>query len=520
MKKALKINLSGLVFHIDEDAYEKLKKYLDAISSYFSDKEESKEIINDIEARIAELFQEKTSRESEVITADLVEEVIEIMGNPEDIADTAEDSGEKKKSSYSGRRASKRLYRDPEESVLGGVCGGLGAYFNVEPLIFRLLFVLLFFFGGASILVYIILWIVLPRAETAAQKLEMRGEPVNVSNIEKKIREEYETVKDNAKAAARSDSAKQVKEGAGEFFTVLGNILLVFVKVILIILGTALVLSGIVTIIGVITGAFVGLHFFPFGPYDTSLADILAPFSDPTSITLLIIGLSLLFLIPLIAMVYGLIRLIFNIKGQTRGLGAGAITLWFIALVMSVGIIAFESSNFSKSGSDRSDVALSIPSDTLTVSVNETMEEKVEDFAMIDIDDRWYFSENMEVIYGNIRLDIESSGTGDASLEIRKQAKGKNWDEADDNARRLSYSFEADNNRLVLDPYFFIEDPEKWRFPRVSLKLLIPEKTILVLDENTRDILDDIYNLNRVSEWNMAGKTWVMTDGGLKRTEE
>jgi len=126
----------------------------------------------------------------------------------------------------------------------------------------------------------------------------------------------------------------------------------------------------------------------------------------------------------------------------------------------------------------------------------------------------------MEVTYGSVRLDIESSGTGDPSLEIRKKSKGRNWDDADENARRLSYYFEADKNHLVLDPYFFIEDPEKWRFPRVSLKLLIPENTVLVLDENTRDILDDIYNLNHVSDWNMAGKTWVMTDRGLKRTEE
>ena len=94
---------------------------------------------------------------------------------------------------------SKKLYRDPENSVIGGVCGGLSAYFNMDPVIFRLLFVIFFFAGGASILVYVILWIVLPKAETAAQKLEMRGEKVNVSNLEKKIREEYDNVKENVK---------------------------------------------------------------------------------------------------------------------------------------------------------------------------------------------------------------------------------------------------------------------------------------------------------------------------------
>ena len=129
----------------------------------------------------------------------IVNEVIDIMGNPEDIADTGEECRRIKDLSMNPIPHSKRLYRDPENSVIGGVCGGLAAYFGVDPVIFRLLFVIFFFVGGASVLVYMILWIVLPKAETAAQKLEMRGEKVNVSNLEKKIREEYDNVKDNVK---------------------------------------------------------------------------------------------------------------------------------------------------------------------------------------------------------------------------------------------------------------------------------------------------------------------------------
>ncbi len=206
MKKAIKINLSGLIFHIDDDAYEKLKAYLDTISRHFSNKEESKEIIDDIESRIAELFQERITDETQVITLAIVNEVIDIMGNPEDIADSGEETDGQSSfhETYSGN---KRLYRDPERSVIGGVCGGLSAYFSVDPVIFRLLFVIFFFAGGASILVYIILWIVLPKAESAAQKLEMRGEKVNVSNLEKKIREEYDNVKENVK-----DNVSKAKE--------------------------------------------------------------------------------------------------------------------------------------------------------------------------------------------------------------------------------------------------------------------------------------------------------------------
>jgi len=151
MKKAIKINLSGIIFHIDDDAYEKLKAYLDSISKHFSNKQESKEIIDDIESRIAELFQERVTEENQVITLEIVNEVIDIMGNPEDIADSGEGS-EEKRTFHESYSSSRRLYRDTENSVIGGVCGGLGAYFGIDPVIFRLLFVIFFFAGGASIL--------------------------------------------------------------------------------------------------------------------------------------------------------------------------------------------------------------------------------------------------------------------------------------------------------------------------------------------------------------------------------
>ncbi len=295
MKKTIKINLNGIIFNIDDDAYEKLKSYLDTISRYFSNKQESKEIIDDIEARIAELFQERVSAENQVITLTIVNQVIDIMGNPEDIADTGE-ADEEKRSFHDSYTNSKKLYRDPENSVIAGVCGGLSAYFKMDPVIFRLLFVVFFFAGGASILVYVILWIVLPKAETAAQKLEMRGEKVNVSNLEKKIREEYDyaknNVKENISRAKSSDTFKKAQSGASNFFEVLGKILLMFIKVILIIIGTSLVLAGIAILIGLITLPFAGVHLFPFESYNFSLGDILLPFTDPVSVTLLTIAVT------------------------------------------------------------------------------------------------------------------------------------------------------------------------------------------------------------------------------------
>lgn len=524
MKKAIKINLNGAIFHIDEDAYEKLKKYLDAIGRHFSNKEEGEEILTDIESRIAELFHEKMVKEEEVISMKLVSEVIEIMGDPQDIIDTGEEPSSGAKTSYStgNQHRNKRLYRDPENSVVGGVAGGLGAYFNIDPLIVRILFVIFFFFGGSSLLVYLILWIAIPKAGTAAQKLEMRGEPVNVSNIEKKVREEYEAAKENIKAAANSEQVKKTKNAAAGFFSELGKIVLVFIKVILIIIGTGFILSGIGIIIALLSGTFVGLHIFPFGNFDFTFGELLSPFSDPVSITLLVVALTLLFLIPVIAMIYGLIKLIFAIKTHNKGLTIGATSLWFIALIMTIGILALETGNYSDSGSSKSKSTLSMTSDTLFITVNANQKKEFEeDLAFnFDMDNKWYFTENLDRIYGLVDFDIVKAEDDRVRLEIEKRSKGKNWDEADRNAANLQYHFNTKGKKLILDPYFFIEGKEKWRFPRVDLTLEVPVGKYVMIEKDAREILDDVYNLDNIADWKMAEKTWLMTEKGLKLANE
>lgn len=194
MKKTFTINLSGSIFHIEEDAYEVLQKYLVNLKKYFGNSEEGKEITADIEARIAEIFRQKISNENKVVTTEWVNEVIETMGTTETINDEAGDeeplAGQKKKK--------RRLYRDPEQKVLGGVCGGIGAYFDMDPVLVRIIFVVLAFVTtGAAVLAYFILWVAVPKAVTTAQRLEMRGEEVTIKNIEKFIKEEVDSVKES-----------------------------------------------------------------------------------------------------------------------------------------------------------------------------------------------------------------------------------------------------------------------------------------------------------------------------------
>jgi phage shock protein PspC (stress-responsive transcriptional regulator) len=190
MKKSFSVNLGNRVFNIDEDAYLKLSAYLERIEGHFSDLKEREDILNDIELRISELFSERLGVNKQVITLTDVNEVIRIMGDPHEIGGTEEDPG----AAWDRRTGSRRIYRDADDRMIGGVCGGLAAYTNMDPVIMRLIFVALLFMGIGA-LAYIILWIVVPEARTTAQKLEMRGDSVNTSNIGNFFRDEFESVK-------------------------------------------------------------------------------------------------------------------------------------------------------------------------------------------------------------------------------------------------------------------------------------------------------------------------------------
>ncbi len=196
MKKTIRIHISGYIFNIDEDAYQILKNWLDSISEKYKNEEDGEEIVNDIEMRVAELFEEKSGHEG-VVTQKEVDDVIKIMGKPEDFEPDDEESINFSFSNKKKSRKQKRLYRDEDDKILAGVCSGLGNYFGVDPVLIRLLFVAAVILGGFGTIIYIVLWIAIPKAETVSQKLEMKGEPVTIANIEKAIKDEIEYMKNN-----------------------------------------------------------------------------------------------------------------------------------------------------------------------------------------------------------------------------------------------------------------------------------------------------------------------------------
>lgn len=192
MKITVSINLGGYSFNIDEDAYAELKRYLKNLEFHFAGEESGSEILSDIETRMAELFRTKLTSYKQVIDIQDVQQVIAVMGTPEDISDT-EGRTTREKFSSPGYH---RMYRDPDHRVIGGVCSGIAAYWKLELWLVRLIFLILAFMG-VGILIYLILYIVLPEAKTTTEKIEMKGNQVNIHNITQSVKNEFETVRKN-----------------------------------------------------------------------------------------------------------------------------------------------------------------------------------------------------------------------------------------------------------------------------------------------------------------------------------
>jgi len=523
MKKTFTINISGTVFHIEEDAYEILQKYLVNLKNHFGNNEEGKEILADIEARIAEIFTEKTSDEKKVVTIDWVTQVIEMMGTPEDFA---EEEGEEEEIYTTETKRKRRLYRDPDRRVLGGVCGGLGAYFNMDPVILRIIFVVLFFATtGAALLAYLILWIAVPKAKTTAQRLEMRGQEATVKNIEKSIREEVDDVKESYRKFKKSETyskGKKSMEGAGE---VTYSVFKLILKIIVVIIGVLLIISGFFGLLGMISSMVIGHSFVQgwpmiWGP-EIHFPDFFNYFVEPGTVTFGLIAIGLLAGIPLLALVYIGTKLVFRYKSNNTAIGLSMVGVWLIALISIVIVSASQVGNFKAEASTI--VTNTVACDTCQTLTLEMAEDKYEDYAELDWDLNNFKAVSVngdEVLLGKPRLDVEKSGSDNFAITVKKYSRGRNRDEARDFTTEIIYNYHVQDSTMLFDPWFYLEEDSKWRDQEVLITLKVPEGKAIYLSDEMIDIIYDIENVSNTWDGDMVGKTWEMRPNGLTLKEK
>ncbi|WP_438963366.1 PspC domain-containing protein [Winogradskyella sp.] len=514
MNKTVNINLAGVFFHIDEDAYLKLSRYLEAIKRSFTDSQGRSEIISDIEARIAELFSERIQNEKQVVGIKLVDEVITIMGQPEDylVDDEIFEDEPQPRQSYSSR-TTKKLFRDTDNSYIGGVAAGLSHYFGIDAIWMRLLWILLTIgSGGTFILIYLIFWALVPEAVTTAEKLTMTGDPVNITNIEKKIKDGIDTVSEKVRNVDLKKHGEKIKEGidsvsdnisetvknvdfqkqgnklkssSQNFFDTLGTIIMFFLKVIAKFIGVILIIVGISTLISLIVAFFtVGItdavHFPGMDFIDAA---------NSANIPLWLISMLIFFAIgiPFFFVFYlGLKILVNNLKSIGNIAKFTLLGIWLMAIIglFVIGV---------KQATEHAFDAKFMVKEQLDVTANDTL--KINMVSDSNYDGYYYRRNNnyrlvedengRTIISSNIRLVVRSTKDSLASMVIEKQSRGSSYDIARNRAKNINYSYALNDGKLDLSSYLTTDIENKFSEQEVMVILYVPEGTVIYADDNT-----------------------------------
>jgi phage shock protein PspC (stress-responsive transcriptional regulator) len=519
MKKTVNINLAGTFFHIDEDAFGKLSRYLDAIRKSLTEPQGSDEIMRDIEARISELFSEKIESQSQVISLKELDQVIAVMGQPEDysVDEALFDDAPHTGATYK-RAGYKQLFRDIDNKFISGVSSGLGHYLGIDAIWVRLLWILLTIFSsGIFILVYILFWILVPPAETTAEKLKMTGEPVNISNIEKKFKEGYDAVASTVKNADYDKYGRRVKSGATGFFETLGSILLTLFKIFVKFIGVVLILVSLSTLIGLLIG------LFTFGSIDIwgtgEISEYIA-LIDTTSTPLWILSL-LTFLavgIPFFVLfILGMKMLISNLRSIGTTAKIVLFALWILALV-GLGIIGLRQATAQAyDGDSISETTVPVrPGETLQVAMRADTQYEYEVYRHGDFTIK-YTSDDEPVLYSNdVRLIVRSTTDSVGKLIVEKSAQGKSFKEARQRAEDINYQFDYQNNTLLLDGFYTSDLENKYRDQEVELILYLPVGSYLIAEENTYSFHRNDSRYNDILDNGDEGKTLLILNNDTR----
>ena len=500
MNKTVNSNIGGLIFHIDEDAYQKLTRYFEAIKRSLSNSSGQDEIINDIEMRVAELLTEKQKSDKHVINNKDVDEVIVIMGQPEDYRIDDDTNDKTASEPFYPYTKSRKLYRDKDRGTIAGVCSGLGHYFGIDAVWLKILFLILFFGFGTGFIAYIILWIAMPKAVTTSEKLEMTGEPVTISNIEKKVREEFESVSNKFKNADYNKMGNEAKAGATKVADGIGEIFMNVFKVFAKILGTIILVFSSFALLGI---CFVSIFMI----FSSSMPDnyILNHISTPIGLETPIWAQGVLFLlafgIPMFFfLMLGLKLLVTNLKSVGNIVKFSLLGIWIIAVGILISLGINEATQIAFDGKTVKKETINIaPTDTLIIKF------KNNDFYSKSSNDHTDFKltqdeKNNEIIYSNnVTIEIMKTEEVLPYIQIERLAVGKSANEARNRAEKIKYGYKIEGNQLILDYYLLTNTANKFRGQKVELFLYLPKGTLFKADQNVQNYdrtSNDFFNLH------------------------
>lgn len=602
MKKTISINISGILFHIEEDGYDTLRKYLDAINKHFSSYKDNQEIISDIENRIAEIFLSNLKNNKQVITAENVDKLIEKMGTIADFtaiedekeeaektesADQEEDfykyvappgseNGYKKLKRMENKKILggvcagianyfsidplwtrliailllfsgnlnlklgfldifpfdnfrfnlsfgffaivayivlwiilpvsyeamedakiKKLFRNPDDKVLGGVGSGLGAYFGVEVVYVRLAFVLLAFAGGSGILIYLILWIITPVASSITERIKMKGGEITLDSIDSTIKESINPVPPMPESPIRKilmapfrvlgKVIDAIGSALGPLGRFIGTVIRVIFGLIIFFLGLTLTITPLVAL-----AAYFGASD---ADYRMMLNDFpYELFTDMVPIWLVVASMGLLIIPGIIILLLGLSVLAQkNLVGSRFGLVA--LAMWLLC----VGIAAFQIpkivAQFKEENWHKTATALPVTQGTLILKLNEQSEEPT---------------------FNQVNLKIEGKADTLVTLNQEFFSRGRTKAEALANAQKLAYSYSVMDSVVTFEEGFDLSGLDQFRDQKINLILQVPYDRPFIMERSLLDILrNTIYSNGYRSSDVSSNSVWVFNEAGL-----
>lgn len=531
MNKTIIINISGIVFHIEEEAYDVLRTYMIDVKRHFGTSSDSQEIVGDIENRIAEMFSERiVPARKEVITMQDVEDVIQQMGRVSDFQHEAgegmgADSADSKFEDTMNWGTGKKLFRDTEDRILGGVCSGVGHFFGIESRWIRLAVLALAIIYGAGLLVYVVMWIVIPPARTRADRMAMRGKAPNLQNFKRSFEEEMEALRTNfTEAEGKTNSIfRSATTGIQRVF---GFIVKTIAFIIIAMTCLALVILLLSTAVGVglITNAdgniYLGLHMI-----------------EPSLHYLALIGIAILLIVPLIALLNLTTTWVFKRKIFGKQMGYALLAIWLGAAGLTAFIAVQTALDFSEQ-STIVEVENIQPKKEYTLKRNNL---SVINIGMDDVKDGGKLRSKLEGDRGFQIMKVVDSRSNEMiseeymphirfkktdagnlpSISYEYEAKGSTYENATKRTGEMSYSVEQRDSLLIFDSHIKVPKHTVWRTQNLWVIVNLPVGTIVNMDlemyRYTRGIKLHACTTGLTSNPSQVSQSsrWIMSEEGL-----
>lgn len=594
MKKNISINISGIIFHIEEDGYDRFKKYLDSINKYFASYEDSEEIIADIESRIAELFLEKLDDGKQVISSEDVDVLISTMGQisdfeameeeddfaqapPKSTKDTRNEQKTQSKKRSTTRdqddprklerdtrnqllggvaagtahylkidpiwmrvlaiitipispvvyffmwiilpanhnmidhESVKKLYRNPDDRVLGGVASGLANYFKAQPIALRIAFIIFTLAGGAGVLAYIVLWIITPKANSLTDKMQMKGQKVTLSNIDSNIKKTKEESLNPEDENTFTTILLFPFRLIGKIFSAIGKafaplmlfivaIIRVFTGGIIMIIGLSAMFSLLVTT-GVLLGLYNGDWFFQgddfiYFPYEV--------FTNTFPELGVLFVLTAIFIPALYIFIAG-VTVIAKRRIMSSSAGWSILGVWMIAVVGSFALIPNIIRDFRDEGYYEESETLVIQADTLLLDINVITDRSYDSR-------RYRYDSQYEWESEFTDLDLIATDSDEFSIKKRFHARGRNSRDAEKNAQDVQYNYTVDGSKVTFDSELTFKDKAEFRLQEADITFYIPKNVPFKLE---RDMSLVLHSFSYKYSWfEIYRNTWMFNENG------